>query len=148
MNILVDGRVLDQTNVGIAIYLRELLPYFRLYFNKIGVLHKNKQVHDFYQNYNYDWLECKYGLTDSYVKSIYETQNILCKKEWDIFYSPTWFPRIIKKIKRTKIVITMHDLIYLEESASLARYTKAYLSTFVGGFIADKIITEIGRAHV
>ncbi len=141
MNIMVDGRVLDQTNVGIAIYLRELLPYFKPYFQRIGVLHKNKRVRDFYQEYNYEWIECKFSLTDSHVKSIYETQNMLQKGEWDIFYSPTWFPRIVKKIKKTKIVITMHDLIYLQESASLFRYLNGYLSTLVGGLIADKIIT-------
>lgn len=139
--LLIDARVLDITNAGIAVVLRELLPYFKDMSLGVGVLHKDRTVCRYYDGCNFKWIRCRYSLTDNMIKSIVETQGIVNSGEWDIFFSPTWFPRLIYRNKQTRIIVMMHDLIYLKENKSILHFIKSYLTTLYGGLLADKILT-------
>lgn len=139
--LLIDARVLDHTNAGIAVVLRELFPYFKNTSANVSVLHKDQAACKYYDGLGYEWIRCKYSLTDNMIKSIIETQGIINRGEWDVFFSPIWFPRLIYHNKKIKMIVMMHDLIYLEESKSRLRFLKSYVVTLYGGFLANKILT-------
>jgi Glycosyltransferase len=141
MNLLVDARVLDHTHTGIAVFTRELLPHLKGHFSRIGILHKTAGAANYYQHLGFEWVKCDYSLKDSILGSILETRRILKTGSWDVFFSPLFFPRVISRSTKTRCVVMIHDLIYLEEADRLLKYFKLWLATYVGGKKADRILT-------
>lgn len=141
MNLLFDARVLDHTHTGIAVFTRELLPYLKDHFSRIGVLHKSQEAVSYYKDLGYEWVKCDYNLKDGMLGSILETRKILKSGFWDVFFSPLFFPRVLSRSAKTKVIVMIHDLIYLEEADNPLKYFKFWLATFVGGKTADRILT-------
>ncbi len=141
MNLLFDARVLDHTHTGIAVFTRELLPYLKDHFSRIGVLHKSEEAVSYYKDLGYEWVRCNYNLKDNMLGSILETREILKSGSWDVFFSPLFFPRVLSRSAKTKVIVMIHDLIYLDEADNPLRYFKLWLATLVGGKTADRILT-------
>jgi len=141
MNLLIDARVLDHTHTGIAVFTRELLAYLKDHFSRIGVLHKSEEAVSYYKDLGYEWVKCNYNLKESMLGSILETRKILKSGSWDVFFSPLFFPRVLSRSARTKVIVMIHDLIYLDEADNPLKYFKLWLATFVGGKTADRILT-------
>lgn len=141
MNLLVDARVLDHTHTGIAVFTREMLPYLKGHFSRIGILHKTAEAANYYRDLGFEWVKCDHSLKDSMLRSILETRRVLKTGSWDVFFSPLFFPRVLSRSIHTRCVVMIHDLIYLDEADSRLKYFKLWLATFVGGKIADKILT-------
>jgi glycosyltransferase involved in cell wall biosynthesis len=141
MNLLLDARVLDHTHTGIAVFTRELLPYLKDHFSRIGVLHKSEEAVSYYKDLGYEWVRCNYNLKDNMLGSILETREILKSGSWDVFFSPLFFPRVLSRSAKTKVIVMIHDLIYLDEADNPLRYFKLWLATLVGGKTADRILT-------
>lgn len=141
MNLLFDARVLDHTHTGIAVFTKELLPYLKGHFPRIGVLHKSQEATSYYKGLGYEWVKCNYSLKDSMMGSILETRKILKSGSWDVFFSPLFFPRILTRSTKTKVIVMIHDLIYLDEAENPLKYFKLWLATFAGGKTAEKILT-------
>lgn len=141
MNLLLDARVLDHTHTGIAVFSRELMPYLKDHFSRIGVLHKSQEATSYYEGLGYEWVKCNYNLKGSMLGSILETRKILKSGSWDVFFSPLFFPRVLSRSTKTKVIVMIHDLIYLDEAENPLKYFKLWLATFVGGKTAERILT-------
>ncbi len=141
MNLLVDARALDQSHTGIAVFTRGLLPCLRGHFSRVGILHKTPGPLAYYKDSDYEWVKCQYSLKDCILGSILETRKILKAGSWDVFFSPLFFPRILFRSAQTKVIVMIHDLIYLDEADNPVKYFKLWVATFVGGKTADRILT-------
>lgn len=141
MNLLVDGRALDRSHTGIAVFTRGILPCLRGNFARVGILHKTPDPLAYYKDYGYEWVKCQYSLKDSMLGSLFETRRILESGSWDVFFSPLFFPRILSRSAKTRVIVMIHDLIYLDEADHWLKHLKLWLATFVGGSRADKILT-------
>lgn len=141
MNLLVDARAMDRSHTGIAVFTRGILPCLRGNFARVGILHKTPGPLAYYKDYGYEWVKCQYSLKDGMLGSILETRRILKSGSWDIFFSPLFFPRILLRSAETRVIVMIHDLIYLDEADHWFKHLKLWLATFVGGSRADKILT-------
>lgn len=140
MRIGIDGRRLIERRAGVVNYIYENIKAI----NEIDkeneyYIYTNKEISlDFELNAN--WKICKYEAKHSLLWLYFSLPKILKKDKIDVFWGPAAF--LTKKMKSTRLIVTIHDLI-IEKFPKIVSSLKAKIEYKIFTRKACKIADEI-----
>ncbi|MEW5692178.1 MAG: glycosyltransferase [Candidatus Hydrogenedentota bacterium] len=140
-NIFIDARMIGYGGVGR--YVEELLYNLKeinndkYNFNILILEH----IDPLFQNRFFKWSTCRYRVY-SLLEHIYFTKIWL--SNFDLYFFPHFDTPLIKNNKESKVVVTVHDLLYLKPELKLGFFAEIYLKfmLFYLQKTADIVITD------